>query len=189
MWAEGLFADQENVAPDIAEIERIERQYFRLDFESCKNRGEVFGRSRTDMAQILGDDEVGRQSAQNFGVDRINALAARAEFAHQAVDLGGCSAFRNAGMNDNGFRARGGRKIALVTDAKDFPVQSESEENLRGGREQRNNAQGGHSRTLPQPIAASYFELFIEEIATALIVVVGKTGLPTGNDVRRQSAV
>src|SRR6266478_2972366 len=65
MGAEGLFADQENVAPNVAEIERIE--------------------------------------GQDFRVNGINTLPVRAEFAHQAVDLGRCGVFRNARVDDNLF--------------------------------------------------------------------------------------
>jgi len=94
-------------APDVAEIKRIERQYFRFRFEICQYCRKIFRRCRADVTQILGHDEVGRKPAQSFGVDGINAFAVGAEFAHQSVNLGGRSLFRNAGVDDDGFRTRG----------------------------------------------------------------------------------
>ena len=75
--ANGLFADPKNVAPDVAKIERIEAQHFRALIEIRQNCGQIFGRSGADVAQILGDDEIGREAAQGFGVDGIDAFAAR----------------------------------------------------------------------------------------------------------------
>jgi hypothetical protein len=56
-----LFADPKNVAPHVAKIERIEAKDVRTLIEIRKNCGEIFGRSGTDVAQILSDDQIRRE--------------------------------------------------------------------------------------------------------------------------------
>src|SRR2546428_13127054 len=96
MGAECLFADPENIAPDVAEIERIETQNFGALIEIGEHYGKIFRRSGAYVAQVLRDDEVGRETAQRFGVDRITTFAARAQFTNTARNYGRRGGFWNA---------------------------------------------------------------------------------------------
>src|ERR1700674_3554565 len=54
-------------------------------------------------------------------------------------------------MNDDRFRAGVRREIAFVAYAQDFTVEAERKENLRGRREQRDDAHDGcNSNTIPK---------------------------------------
>ena len=75
------------------------------------------------MAQVLRDDEVGRETAQRFGVDRINTFTASAEFTNKAVNFGRRGVFGDARMDHDFFRASGWGKVALVADANDLLIE------------------------------------------------------------------
>src|SRR5881628_1803308 len=53
--AAGFFSHPQDVAPDIAQILRIQAKNFRTPFESRKRGSEIIRGSRADVAQILGD--------------------------------------------------------------------------------------------------------------------------------------
>ena len=49
-------ANQQNVAPHIAQIPGVESKHFRAPVKARQGRGEIVGRSGANMTQVLGDD-------------------------------------------------------------------------------------------------------------------------------------
>src|SRR5260370_30708988 len=92
------------------------------------------------MAEILGDNQIRRQSLQRLGIDGVQTFAAVHVLAHQPVNFRWRCIARQARMNHYALRPRLWREIALVAHAHDFAVQAQREENLRGRRQQRHNA-------------------------------------------------
>src|ERR1700741_4113441 len=148
--AHGFLAYPENVAPDSAEIERVEGQYFRPIIKRGQDCSQIFGRGSANAAQILRNDEVWSEASQSFGIHGIDALASGSELADQAVDFERRRIFVNARVNDNGLGARGGRVVAFVADTNHLLTQAEREQNFRRGGQERNNTHPGHLRTLAQ---------------------------------------
>src|SRR5215472_16789032 len=87
---------------------------------------------------------------QLLHVHGIQTLTAGNIFTDQSINLRRRSAMWQAGMNDHRLGARLRRKVAFVADTNDFAVQAQSEENLRGRRQQRNDThEERHSSTIP----------------------------------------
>ncbi len=136
------FANKQNIPPHVGNVARIEGNYLRLAREAREHRSEVVGRSGTDDAKVLGNDQVRRQLFERGSVHGIEALAARDVFADDAIYLGRRQVMWNARMDDAAARGRLRREIAFVADAKDFFVKAQREENLRGGRQEGDDAHG-----------------------------------------------
>src|SRR5579864_7433111 len=103
--AAGLLADPQNIAPDVAEILRIEAKNFRALGKAREGGGEIVRRSGADVAQILGDDEVGSELFERLGVDGVKAFAAGNVFANEAIDFGRRSIVGDARVDDYFFGA------------------------------------------------------------------------------------
>jgi Ca-activated chloride channel family protein len=65
---------------DLGERARVERDDLRADL------AHLAARDRAHAAQVLGDDQVGPQSREQVGVERIQGLARRERLAHRPVD-------------------------------------------------------------------------------------------------------
>ena len=83
------------------------------------------------MAEILRDDQVGREFLESFGVDGVKAFAARDIFANQPVDFRRRRVFRDSRLDDHVFGAGGGREVAFVADADDFVGRSPGRREFR----------------------------------------------------------
>ena len=146
--AAGFFPHPKNVAPDVAQILRVEAKNIGAPFESRQRRGKIVGRRGANMAQVLSDDQIRCQSLQDLGIDGIQAFAAVHILAHEPVNFHRRSIVRQARMNDHRLRTGARREIALVAYAHNFPIQAECKENLSSRREQRDDSHDG--RTLTQ---------------------------------------
>ena len=141
---QGFIANPKDIAPDIAEVERIEGQNFRPAVEIGQHRAEIFWRSGADAAQILRDDEIRSETAEGIGVYRVDALSTFREFTDHAVNLARRNVFGDAGFYGDGFSSNGGRKVALMADAHNLIAEAKGEKNFSGGRDQGNDAQWRH---------------------------------------------
>ena len=122
--ATGFFADPQNVAPNIAEILRIQTQNLRPVGKSCERRSQILRGSRADVAQVLRDDQVRRQFLERFGVHGIQALAASHLFTHKFVDLEGLGVRGNTGLDNHAFGARLGGIVAFVAHAHNVALEA-----------------------------------------------------------------
>src|SRR5258708_24514100 len=138
--AAGFFTDPQNIAPDIAEILRVEAEDFGAETEARERRGKIIRRGGTDMAEILRDDEVRRESSQCFRIDGVQTFTAGNEFADDTVNLRRRSIVRNARADDDALVAHLRGKITFVADADDFLVEAEPKKDFRGGRQEGDNA-------------------------------------------------
>ena len=91
----------------------IERHDSRLALQMRKRRGQIVRRRGTHVAEILRDDQVGLDRAQNFKIDAVEALAAFEKFAHLPVNRRGALRVRNARLDQDrlGFAPPAGNRI------------------------------------------------------------------------------
>src|SRR6266566_1041264 len=144
--AAGFFSYPKNVAPHVAQILRIEAKHFGTPVKSRERRGQIVRRGRANMAQILGDNQIRRQSLQRLGIDGVQTFAAVHVLAHQPVNFRWRCIVRQARVNHYALRPRLWREITLVAHAHDFAAQAKREENFRSRREQRHDS---HEWNLP----------------------------------------
>src|SRR6266566_1041266 len=114
--------------------------------KSRERRGQIVRRGRANMAQILGDNQIRRQSLQRLGIDGVQTFAAVHVLAHQPVNSRWRCIVRQARVNHYALRPRLWREITLVAHAHDFAAQAKREENFRSRREQRHDS---HEWNLP----------------------------------------
>src|SRR5882724_1792620 len=103
IWAKTgptLVSKPEHVAPDVAQILRIEAKNFRPPVETRERGSEIIGRGGANMAQILGDDQIRGQCFQHLGIDGVQTFPAVNALANEGVDFRGGSTARHARMND-----------------------------------------------------------------------------------------
>src|SRR5579862_3450882 len=97
-----------------------------------KSRGEIIRRGGADVAQVLGDDEVGLDLLQQLKINAVEAFAAGQKFPHLAIDGRGAFGVREARFDEHRPGSCLGGKIALVAYAGDLIAQPECEQNFRG---------------------------------------------------------
>ena len=96
-----------------------------------------------DIAEGLGDDEVGLELAQAGDIDRVGRAAGGEEVADGGVDLGlGKAARLDGGAGEDGEAARLGGVVALVGDADDLVAGADGEDDLGGAGEEGGDAHG-----------------------------------------------
>src|SRR5260370_13940493 len=87
-WATaGFFSYPKNIAPDVAQILRIEAENFRAPVETRERGSEIIGRGGANMAQVLGDDQIRSQCLQHLGVDGVQTFATVNVLANEGVDF------------------------------------------------------------------------------------------------------
>src|SRR6267142_231418 len=138
----GLFADPQNIAPYIAKVLRIEAQHLWPLGKARQRRTQIVRRGGAHMTQILRDDQIGSELFQRLRIDRIEALASRNIFPHEAVDLQRRGILGNSRLNHDPLVTDLPRKITFVTDADDFSVEAQRKQNLRSRGQQRNDSHG-----------------------------------------------
>jgi hypothetical protein len=82
--------------------------------EPCKRVGQIAGSRRANVAEILSDDQVGLQRAEQFGINRIESLAGGEDLAHLRVDLRRVRAGIHARFYQHRLPGRFRREIAFV---------------------------------------------------------------------------
>ena len=87
------------------------------------------------MAQILRQDQFGRERAKELGIHRVDALAARDNFADLAVNLRGRRVRVNARSKQRRFRRRVRGKIAFMADAENRVTQADGVSDFGRGRQ------------------------------------------------------
>lgn len=135
--AAGGVAYGADVLPDVGEGVGSEGEDAGLDGHFGEGRGEVAGRSGADVAEVLGEDEVGLDASEFVVVDEINAFAAAGEFADLAVNFSGGERDVHAGVDEDFFGARRGGIVAFVGDAEDLVFEAEGEEDFGSGGKKR----------------------------------------------------
>src|SRR5258708_31836223 len=135
-----FFTHPQNIAPDIAEILRVEAEDFGAETEARERRGKIVRRGGADMAKVLCDDEVRRESLQCFRIYGVQTFTAGNEFADDTVNLRRRSIVRNARADADALVAHLRGKIAFVADADDFLVAPERKKDSRGGQQEGANA-------------------------------------------------
>jgi hypothetical protein len=136
----GFFSHPKNVAPDVAQILRIEAENLRAPVESREGRGEIVGRGGANVAQVLRDNQVRRHCFQQLRVNGVQTFAAVNILANERVDFCRRGAVRHARVNDHRLRAGPRREVAFVADADDFTIKTKCEEYLGSGGKERDDA-------------------------------------------------
>ena len=95
---------------------------------------------RADRAQVLGHDEIGIHGAQRALVERVEILAGRQPGPHRGVDLHRSEALGQRRVRDDAALPSFGWEVALEGHAHHVGAGAHGEEDLRGGREQGNDA-------------------------------------------------
>lgn len=84
---------------------------------SFKGRAQIPWRRRTNVAELLSQDQVGLALSENIAFDPIEALATREELANVLVDLRGIVSRGQTRVDNDGLAADAPWKVALVADA------------------------------------------------------------------------
>src|SRR5437899_4342140 len=113
-------------------------------FRSVRDRARATGRGadvverdRADVAQILGDDDVGPRRLQSRELDLVHGQRILEHQAHLAVDLAAGSDGVHAGAGQRRQTAYRLGEVALVGDADEIGLGAHGADDLRGGRGQR----------------------------------------------------
>ncbi len=85
-----------------------------LDAEPRNGRANVVERYRTDVAQVLRDDDVGAHVSQAFELDLVDRERILEHRPHVCVDRAARSHGAQTGAREHREGAYAGRKIALV---------------------------------------------------------------------------
>ena len=136
--------DRSGIAQDLSHSVRIERDHQRLAVDLLGDLPDVLVGDGADLAQRLGDDQVGLEVLEHLGVELVDRFAAERELLDGRVDLrrresGGKLVSRHS-------RERRGRRrvVALMGDGDDVVPEAEREHHLgRGG----NQAYDAHTRS------------------------------------------
>src|SRR2546427_3034624 len=145
--AAGGFAHDDDVAPNVGEGARVERKHARRPRQAHKRRSQVVRRSRADLAEVLSNDEIWLDDVKRLDIHAVKALAAGEEVTHLAINFRRGGGVGQARADQNSFRACLAREVTLVSNADHFPAQTQSEENLCGGRQQRADPHSPQSTT------------------------------------------
>src|ERR1700722_18759411 len=102
--------------------------------ETQERRGEIIRRSGARVAQILSDDQIGLESSEKLGVDRVDAFAAADQFAHLPIDFGGRRFWVYSRPDQRRFFGGFGRVVTFVRHADDPIAEAEGVKNFGSGR-------------------------------------------------------
>ena len=86
------------------------------------------------MAQILHNNQIGRQRFKYIAIHGVKTFAARDVIAHQAINLCGAGIVRQARMNDGRLRLGARREIAFVADTYNLSIEPQRKQHFRGRR-------------------------------------------------------
>ncbi|MGB6520982.1 MAG: hypothetical protein WBE83_04350 [Candidatus Cybelea sp.] len=142
-------AQERNRCQDVVERSGLERNDARTPTTLGMTRTQLFRRALhdvvrdgADVAELLRDDEVGREIFEQRRIEVIEARPSVNGGADVTIDCGGIAQLgaRRGRKPRQARRLR--RIIALVGDAHDFIAGADRKQNLRGTREQANDAHG-----------------------------------------------
>ena len=109
-----------------------------------------------DIAEGLGDDEVGREAKQQGLVDVVDGAAGGEDSADVVVDLGGrATVGGDGGAREDGQAGGLGWEVALVGDADYVGAGAEGEDDFGGAGQERDNAHGSSGAAAPAQDSAA----------------------------------
>jgi len=124
--AAGCFANPKNIAPNVAQVARIEADDFRLLGDRGQRSAKFLWSGGAHVTEVLRENQVGGKFFEQIAIYGVDGFAALYVFTDQAIGFGGSSFFREAGRDDRGFRFRAEGKIALVAHADNLFIQPKS---------------------------------------------------------------
>ncbi len=139
-------ADSEHRIEDLVQRRRIERQHVGPAAEVRQrvvDLGDVDGADRTE---VLGEHERRIELGEGAAVQPVEVLPRRHAFLDDGIDLRRTQACGQCGGRHDALGAGLGGKVALERDADDLIVETEEEQDLRCGRQQRDDA---HAAIMP----------------------------------------
>ena len=136
-------ADAADVGEDVGEGPRVERQQVRAAGEGLDGAVHLRRRDGADRAELLRDDEVGRELGDPRLVQRVEAGAAPHLGRHRLVHLRGGHPGGQRAAGEDRPPPRLGRVVALVAHPDHQVAGADREEDLRAVRHQRDDAHGG----------------------------------------------
>ena len=107
-----------------------------LSRQATERRSPVFRRGCADVAEILGDDQVGRETLHELSVYRVNAFAAIDERPDLAIDLARLCVRVYSRADQRGLACCLQWEIALVGHADDAIARANGVEDFGGGGQQ-----------------------------------------------------
>lgn len=132
----GRGGESADVGEHLAERRGVERQHCGRRVDLARDRADVVGGDRADLAQLLGHDQLGAEVEQQVGVERVDRLAGARALLDRRVDLARGEPGRQLVARDVRKLARRRRVVALVRDGDKLAAEAEREERLgRGGDE------------------------------------------------------
>ncbi len=144
---------------DIVEnlFDRLGRQPedLRLVGQQPKQFGDLVARRGADLAQVLGEHQIGRGLPNRRFVDHIEALAAAQPLGDRNVDLGLAHRLDRQGVaHHNRLGASLRRVVAFMADAADLVAQPQGEGHLGSGRQEGYDPPGHRDQARAAPAAA-----------------------------------
>ena len=131
--------DGADVAHRLADRLRIECDHLRARGDHLGLLDDFVVGDRADRAQLLGDDQVGLQLAQELGIELVDGALAGDRGAHGGVDLARRQALRQTVPGHAWQLERTCGMIALVRHRDDIVAEPEREEQLGCVRHERND--------------------------------------------------
>ena len=142
-----------HVLQHLGERARVLLQDPRPPRQARRHRDHVVVGDGTDLANRLGDDQVGLEFCQPLLVEGVEGTPFADDLLDRGVDLTGVETLRQDRRRQVGQLGRRRREIALVGDADHIPPETEREEHLgRGGDE----AGDAHLPTISPPRGACW---------------------------------
>jgi uncharacterized protein YjbJ (UPF0337 family) len=137
----GPLPDRRDRVQHLVQRVRIQGQYVRLAAQVLQRVAHLPGRQRAHPAQVLGQDQVGRQFSQRPRVQRVEILTRGQPGPDVPVDVTrGHGLGIQAADHDRLLGSGGGRLIALEGDPGQVIAQAERVDDLRRRRQQRDQA-------------------------------------------------
>ena len=133
--AADALADVEDVGEDVLEACRIEREDLGAPDHRRDGVTDLSGRDGADGAELLGEEEVGRELGQALLVEGVEARAGGELRRDRGVDLLRRHAGREGAAGEDRPRPRLRRIVALVRHADDVVAGAQGEEDLGGVRD------------------------------------------------------
>ncbi len=144
----GRLGERADVAQDLAERVRVERDDRGPGVQPLGDRADVVVGDRAHRAQRLGDDQVGLELREAVLVQLVDGAALLRQLAHRAVDLRGRQPGADHVARDLGQAEHLGRVVALVRDGGNLAAEAEGEQHLGGGRDEGDDAHHGEDMAL-----------------------------------------
>ena len=153
--ADGV-ADVVDRGEDAVEVERGEAEHAGAQLLLVHDAVDVALADGADIAEGLGDDEVGREAPQQGLVDVVNGAAGGEDSADIVVDLGGrATVGGDGGAREDGQAGGLGGEVALVGDADHVGAGAEGEDDFGGAGQERDDAHGSSGAAAPAQDSAA----------------------------------